>query len=700
MMRKPLAFFLLFLLSGSATPAAADQKDLPARYDTWLKIEVVHIITREEKEAFLKLESDELRDRFVEIFWEKRDPTPGTARNEFKREHYERIEFANKNFGPRGQKNGWRTERGRIYILLGKPKERLEFPSDSLIYPLELWFYSSDRRIDTASFFYLIFFKRSGAGDYVLYHPLIDGPQALSWKGNFDFSTDEIMQALQLLHYEVAQAALSLNPLDPGNPMSSEILLANIDAYPERMVDSSWATAFLETKGKVEVVYDFQPLQLSPTTIVFSPPDGRQQLHYGFMLKPEEIEMGSFDDEYYAAFEVISSLADKQGEMVYEKSSTKEIKWTAEEFALNSSKPLFFCDVIPIVSGDFNFTIRVRNKVSRKYFLINCLIQSPRHLSNYFSLSNLVLNFNYEKVPAIPGSAAPFRFFNIQYSPSPTNEIASFENVHIFCQLNYPPHKDGLPQVGEIRYEFGIYQGEQLVKMMTHIISRDRINPLGVSYMSRQLPVSELSPGDYRLEVKASEDLHGQSVSRSLQFSIKPPDKIARPLVLALQHEINLNDLELQTARAKQFLAVGEKESAISELRGVLARDRSSIEAATLLSEVLSELGRHQEAFEVARSVQQHDPNNRRLVLAMARSCQGLGDLEKAAGYYERLLFVDGNDYEVLNEVAEIYMHQGSVEKARERWRKSLIVNPEQPEIREKLSKQSPGGQGREADYQ
>ncbi len=685
MMRKTLAFFLLFLLSGSTTPAAADQKDLPARYDTWLKIEVVHIITREEKEAFLKLESDELRDRFVEIFWEKRDPTPGTARNEFKREHYERIEFANKNFGPRGQKNGWRTERGRIYILLGKPKERLEFPSDSLIYPLELWFYSSDRRIDTASFFYLIFFKRSGAGEYVLYHPLMDGPQALSWKGNFDFSTDEIMQALQLLHYEVAQAALSLNPLDPGNPMSSEILLANIDAYPERMVDSAWATAFLDTKGKVDVIYDFQPLQLSPVTIVFSPPDGRRQLHYGFMLRPDEIDMGSYDDEYYAAFEIISSIADKQGEMIFEKSSTKEITWTVDQFVLNRNKPLLFSDVLPVVSGDFTFTIRVRNKVSRKYFLINQPVTVPRPMSDTFHLSDLILNFSYEKTQASPGFTAPFRFFNIQYKPSPTNEVAGFENVHVFFQLDYPPHKGGLPQVGRLTYEFDIYDGDQLVKKMTHIIEPDRINPMGISYMSRQLPISELSPGEYRLEVRASEDLGGRTASRSLPFSIKPPEKILRPVDLPLQTAINLNNLELLLARAKQLLALHERHDAIAELRQVLKRDPSHVEAAVLLCETLNELGLHSEAYEAAFSVQQHDPNNRRLVLAMARSCTGLGDLEKAAGFYERLLFVNADDFEVLNEVAEIYLLQGLLQKARERWRKSLEINPEQPEIRLKL---------------
>jgi len=396
---KRILFVVIACLSlaGSAETSRADEKELRASHRKWLEEEAVYIITKEEKEVFLKLDSDELRDKFIERFWEMRDPTPGTVRNEFREEHYKRIEFANKNFGPRGHKTGWRTERGRIYILLGKPKERLEYSSDSLVYPVELWFYASDGRIPNASFFYLIFFKRSGAGDYTLYHPVLDTPNALSWKGNFGYDEEEVLKGLEMLNPELARAAISLNPLAPGDSMASEVLLGNIDSYPERMVDSEWATTFLETKGKVDVAYDFQPLQLNSIAIVFLPPDGRQQLHYGFMMKPKEIDIGFYSDEYYAAFEVISSLADPEGAIVYEKTSATEIRWTAKEFAKNRSKPLFFSDVIPIVPGDFTFTIRVRNKVSRKYFLITRPVHAAQPQSESFHLSNLLLMFSYQK---------------------------------------------------------------------------------------------------------------------------------------------------------------------------------------------------------------------------------------------------------------------------------------------------------------
>ena len=78
------------------------------------------IIRPEERAAFLRLGNNQDRERFIEEFWKRRDPTPDTVENEFKEEHYRRIAYANMHFG--WQKvQGWETDRGRIYILYGPP---------------------------------------------------------------------------------------------------------------------------------------------------------------------------------------------------------------------------------------------------------------------------------------------------------------------------------------------------------------------------------------------------------------------------------------------------------------------------------------------------------------------------------------------------------------------------------------------------
>jgi GWxTD domain-containing protein len=92
---------------------------LPAAYQNWLDEDVRWIISDDERNAFEKLTDQSERDRFIEQFWLRRDPTPGTAKNQFKEEHYRRIAYSNVHFA--SQVKGSLTDRGRIYILYGPP---------------------------------------------------------------------------------------------------------------------------------------------------------------------------------------------------------------------------------------------------------------------------------------------------------------------------------------------------------------------------------------------------------------------------------------------------------------------------------------------------------------------------------------------------------------------------------------------------
>ena len=121
-------------------------------YRKWLDEDVRWIISDEERAAFKQLSNDEERDAFIENFWLRRDPTPDTAENEFKEEHYRRIAYANEHYA--AGIPGWRTDRGRIYIMYGKPDEINSHPSGGFYqrtqeegggststYPFETWRY-------------------------------------------------------------------------------------------------------------------------------------------------------------------------------------------------------------------------------------------------------------------------------------------------------------------------------------------------------------------------------------------------------------------------------------------------------------------------------------------------------------------------------------------------------------------------------
>lgn len=121
-------------------------------YKKWLDEDVRWIITDEEKSAFKQLSNDEERDNFIEAFWARRDPTPDTEENEFKEEHYRRIAYANEHFA--AGIPGWKTDRGRIYIIYGPADEVDSHPSggtyerpieegggETSTYPFEDWRY-------------------------------------------------------------------------------------------------------------------------------------------------------------------------------------------------------------------------------------------------------------------------------------------------------------------------------------------------------------------------------------------------------------------------------------------------------------------------------------------------------------------------------------------------------------------------------
>ena len=82
------------------------------------------IMTKEEIDIYKRLPDHQSRLKFIDEFWKKRDPTPGTEENESKQEFALRIAFANKWFKETPKGEGWNTERGRILLQLGFPDQR------------------------------------------------------------------------------------------------------------------------------------------------------------------------------------------------------------------------------------------------------------------------------------------------------------------------------------------------------------------------------------------------------------------------------------------------------------------------------------------------------------------------------------------------------------------------------------------------
>jgi len=118
-----------------------------------------YIITRQERKIFLQIPPSE-REDFIQEFWEKRDPDPDTDENEFKEQYFQRIEEANRLFKD-GTTPGWLQDRGRVYILLGPPDNRITYPRGPAprSKPMEIWYYG---------FYPVVFIDEYWNGNYKL----------------------------------------------------------------------------------------------------------------------------------------------------------------------------------------------------------------------------------------------------------------------------------------------------------------------------------------------------------------------------------------------------------------------------------------------------------------------------------------------------------------------------------------------------
>ena len=167
------AVSLAALRSGPSKQMSPGTTQVPAStsakstYSQWIDEDVVYIVDDAERAAFQSLTSDEERDRFIEQFWERRNPTAGASQNAFKEEHYRRIAYANQHFQTASGALGWRTDRGHMYIVYGPPDEmESHAKGPQKPFATEIWLYRHVEGIGDNGF--VTFVDRTGRGDFHL----------------------------------------------------------------------------------------------------------------------------------------------------------------------------------------------------------------------------------------------------------------------------------------------------------------------------------------------------------------------------------------------------------------------------------------------------------------------------------------------------------------------------------------------------
>src|SRR4030043_1303581 len=312
----------LAVLALSALSAAGQKKHLPALYKKWLEEEVVYIISSLEKQVFEKLQTDRERDLFIEAFWRQRDPSPGTTENEFKTEHFRRVNYANHYLGRQSPIPGWKTDRGRIYIILGEPNDIQHFEPGQETYPAEVWFYQNKAEVGLPTGFNIVFFKEHGTGDYKLYSPVRDGPQAFlaSYLGD-PANVTGAYRKLRELEPNLAQVSLSLIPGEDsaafGRPsLSSDLLLQQVESLPEKTVRDQYAQKFLQYKDIVEVEYSTNYLERDSVVKILKASPLATGVHYS--IEPARLSVSQYGEKYNTTLTLNGSIKDEAGKVIYQ----------------------------------------------------------------------------------------------------------------------------------------------------------------------------------------------------------------------------------------------------------------------------------------------------------------------------------------------------------------------------------------------
>jgi GWxTD domain-containing protein len=495
--------FVLFFL---AISLCADKKSsLPGKYQKWVEEEVVYIITPAEKEVFFKLENDKQRDMFIQEFWRQRDPTPGTPRNEFKEEHYRKIKHVNekKMWGRPSGRAGWKTDRGRIYITLGKPAYIERFGS-SEIYPIEIWYYQGNPVYGQPPHFRLLFFKRYGFGEFRLYNPIADGPRnltPLSWKCGRCSTDDEYDKyAYNLIKdrvsLELAAASLSSFPgqgltMDSGWTVRipSTIMVSEVHTYPHRKVKDEYAYEFLEHKASVEVSYSVFYIGNRHRVNVLQDPSGLYFVNYS--MEPEKLSIDFFEDKYFCNIKVSMRVTDKEKKTVFQKERNVPIELEKEQLKKVEARPFRLCDSFPLIPGDYTFHLLWENTVSKEFTSFDGNITVPE-IQN-LRMSSLILADKVNKDSPYGDSQKAYQVGNLQIYPSLGNKFSKEDTLYVYFQLY------GLSQAQGKRgiLEFVFYkEEEEFKKKHTDIVSFENSQDF-----LEEFPLDKFPSGHYEIKV-------------------------------------------------------------------------------------------------------------------------------------------------------------------------------------------------------
>ena len=514
-----------------AALSAQPGEDAQDRYRKWLEEDVAYLATPEERDVFLRLATDQERDRFIESFWLRRDPTPSTRVNEAKDEHYRRIAYSNENFSSGW--DGWKTDRGRIYITFGPPDERRRQPAGgryqrpadegggvTRTYPFEVWHYRHLPGVGSGVS--IEFVDRSGSGDYrIALSP--DEKDALLFTPGLGATLDE---ANGLPRSARVRRLDTLRPLGLQGDIALEgrsaPLFDRLQQYfalqrPPRllrpqlkaMADASVSYDGLRFESRIDAFRLSEQASMLPLTVwvenrnlVFSGQENAGFLQarvdlYGRVERLDRSLAYEFEDRLTARIAVERKVEGLKRKTIYQKA-------------------------LPLRPGRYKLVLVLRDPGASRAGKQERSLYAPRMGDQALSLSSLVLAETIQPIAADESMPAPFALAGAKVYPLAGNRIDRRYHKHLGLYFEvYNAGIDassGLPDV-EISYSLQ-RQGRSEALRTKNPSDLKQVHHHGISVVN-VFALDELPPGRYRLSVLVRDRIREARIGKEAGFSIR-----------------------------------------------------------------------------------------------------------------------------------------------------------------------------------
>jgi GWxTD domain-containing protein len=676
-----LAVLLLSAVTAFAQLTKIDPKKLAPPYQEWLKL-VTYIIKDKEQDVFLSLASDKERDAFIDAFWKNRDPTPGTPVNEYQDEHIKRFKEANRRFHYGSAREGWMTDRGRFYIILGPPVGPVEDIAGSTeLYPCQIWSYYGDVSKGMPTHFSLVFFQRGNAGEYKLYDPVSDGPYRLLINGK-DYSPSDyegMYEKIFELQPDLAKVCLSIIPGEipyawTPSPENA-ILMASITESPRKNISESYATHFLNYRGVVSTEYLTNYIECDTNVAVaFDPVSGMAFCDFAMSPKKLSLEFYEPKSQYYCSFQIDVSL--RAGEKTILQYA-KEFPLTIPEDRLAETENMGVCiqDSFPVIEGKYKLTVLLRNPSGKEFSTLERDIDVPSFAGRPL-LTTPVLA--YRSGEAQPGAHLPYQAGSRRMNIDPKATYSAADPiVFSYAAVGLTPD---LWQNGLIEISLkGAKPTNTYTKVLSVRLNRDAFHPV-MSFV-QTIPASECPPDYYDLTLrlkdgsgKVLDERRGNFVQSALK-SMRHPISAAKATPVA-------NFFMYSYMLAFQYAQVGDLDRAEALYEKAYGQNPAYKQKVPEYAGHLIKSGKFAEALILIEDIKVDAKLTYEYALTKGRALAGLERYDEAIENLRAGNTIYNSDALLLNTLGTCYYRTGRTAEALAALKASLKLDPNQDDVK------------------